>query len=201
MRESCVRVSVARTTQTWTYTPPLPWEITHTPLQGQQEHPDLTPWSLCFTLMLLSQPMRTADAGLPGTKASEQRVTQLLSTSSLHWIPRRRVSNINNSKDYRSASKTKTSTASWLAGRHLRNTSRTHTCTNQQVNKWHPDTPTHFPGIGGNYLPYWAVSQASSFFGTCHPLPTWGCPLCWLYSCDSNGAVCPHKQPPLQNVK
>lgn len=115
-------------------------------------HPDLTLWSLLFMLKLLSQPIRTADAGLPGISASEQRLTQLLSTSLLHWLPRLRTINTNsNSKDNKSASKTKTSNASLLTARDLCNIAHTaHTCTNQGVNKWYsaPPPPLSHPEQG-----------------------------------------------------
>lgn len=95
-------------------------------------------------LKLLSQPIRTADAGLPRISASEQRLTRLLSTSLLHWLPRLRTINTNNnSEDNKSASKTKTSNASLLAARNLCNIAHTtHTCTNQGVNKWYPAPPS-----------------------------------------------------------
>ena len=51
---------------------------------GGEQHPDLTLWSLCSMLMLLSQPIRTADAGLPGighfgTKSHSASVNKLAS--------------------------------------------------------------------------------------------------------------------------
>jgi len=47
------------------------------------------------------------------------------------------------------------------------------------------------------HLHNWAKCQASTFFLAWHSLPVWRCPLCWLYSCCSNGVVYSHKNTPL----
>lgn len=45
-----------------------------------------------------------------------------------------------------------------------------------QTNKSLPNTHTD-TGCG------WARCRALRYFGESHPLPTWGCPHCWSYSC------------------
>lgn len=156
----------------------------------------MTPWSLCFMLMLLSQPIRTADAGPAWdqrfrTKTHSAPINKLASLTPASAYDQRKQQQRGRQK---APAKQKTSSASLLAARDLRShNTHLHKPTSQQV------VFCPLPSRTGDIRsPFWAMCQASRFFGACHPLPTWGCPLCWLYSCCSNGAACPHKQPPLQ---